>query len=236
MKMRMLKRPFVDRLTSSHLSWFSSQRYRGQGARRLVAVGAADPIHDLIRVDGTDNDKETIVRGVTIPVVSEQIAAGQLIENIPIADNGVTVRAFRVSSLKQSPAGSARWVVVAHLHFPSDDIQFTGQFIFGQGGVLHDVAQHLGGNLRAGVGDSDMIHRAVKRRVGVHMTASVLNSVINLNTGAVTRAFKQHMFENMGNPCAQPFAFVNATSPTPSLDRNDRRRVIRLNDDFQPVR
>ena len=67
------------------------------------------------------------------------------------------------------------------------------------------------------------------------MTASALNSVINLKTGAVTRAFKQHVFEYMGNPRTQPFAFVNAPGLAPSLNRHNRSRTVSLYNDFQPI-
>ena len=67
------------------------------------------------------------------------------------------------------------------------------------------------------------------------MTACVLNSVIDLETGTVTRAFKQHVFEYMGNPRTQPFAFVNAPGSAPALNRHNRRRIVSLYNDLQPI-
>ena len=67
------------------------------------------------------------------------------------------------------------------------------------------------------------------------MTACVLNSVIDLETGTVTRAFKQHVFKHMGNSRTQPFAFVNTPGSAPALNRHNRSRTVSLYNDFQPI-
>ena len=112
---------------------------------------------------------------------------------------------------------------------------FLGQFVGRQRRVLHDVAQDVDGDARAGVRHVNVIHRAVETRVGVHVTAGFLHFLVNAAAGPRRGALEQHVFEHVRQPGAEPAAFVNAAGHAPRLRRHDRRAVVFAHDDGQAV-
>ena len=124
---------------------------------------------------------------------------------------------------------------MSHVHLATDDIKFLGEFIRGKRGVLHDVAENIYRHTRAGVRHVNVIDRAIKARVGVHVTARFLYFLINAAAGASGRAFEQHMFQHMRQPRAEPATLVNAASHGPRLCRNHGRAVIFARDDGEAV-
>ncbi len=168
-------------------------------------------------------------------IIGADVVRLQLVENIQIADDGEAIRAARVGGFKQAAAGAAAGIILAHVHFAADDIEFLGEFIRRQRGVLHDVAQNINRRGRAGVRHVNVIHRAVEARVGVHVTAGFLHFLVNPAAGARRRAFEQHVFEHVRQAGAEPFALVNAAGHRPCLRGNDRRAVVFAHDDDEAV-
>ena len=101
--------------------------------------------------------------------------------------------------------------------------------------MLHDVAKNINGHTRACVRHVNVIDRAIKARVGVHVTARFLHFLINATARARGRAFEQHMFQHMRQPRAEPASLVNAASHGPRLRGNDGRAVIFTRDDREAV-
>ena len=236
MKVRMLERPFIHDLTQRNLPRLAGHGDGGQGAGRLIRVTVADPLQNLVGIDCTSHDEEAVVRGITLAVVAEEIVASQPVKNIPVADDRVPIGAFRVGRLKQPAAGTTGGVIVAHVHFSADDIEFTGQLVPRQGGVLHDVTQDFGGESCAGVGNGDVINRAIERSVGVHLSARILDGMIDLQPVTVACALEQHVLEHMGHSGTQPFALVNRPRTAPSLNGHHGSGIVRLKNNLQPVR
>ena len=152
---------------------------------------------DFVVLHVAGDDVKHIVRRVFFGVVTADVVGFQLAENVGIPDDGEAIRTARVGGFKQAAAGAAPGIVLAHVYFAADDVEFPGQFIGGQGGVLHDVAQDVNRRARAGGRHVNVIHRAVEARVGVHVTAGFLHFLVNAAAGAGGGALEQHVFEHV---------------------------------------
>src|SRR5450756_1522635 len=183
----------------------------------------------------TGDDVEDIVRRVFLGVIAADVVGLDAVEDVEIADDGIAIRTLGVSNLEQAAAGAAAGIVLAHVHFAADDIELLGEFIRRQGGVLHDVAQNIDGLHRAGVGDVDVINGAVKAGVGVHVTAGLLDFLVDAAAGAGGGALEQHVFEHMRKPGTEPFVLMDAAGGAPGLRGDDRRVVILAHDDGQAI-
>ncbi len=53
-----------------------------------------------------------------------------------------------------------------------------------------------------------------------------LDGMVDLQSGSVACALEQHVLEHMGHPGTQPFALVNASGSAPSLNGNNRGRIV----------
>jgi hypothetical protein len=127
-------------------------------------------------------------------------------------------------------------IILVHVHLAADDVHLLRQFLLGQRGVLHDVAEDVDGDFPAGVRDIDPIDRAVERRIGVHVTAGFLHFLINAAGRAGRCPFEEHVLQAMRQSGAEPPALVDAAGLAPGLRRDDRRVVILADDERQPVR
>ena len=180
-------------------------------------------------------DVEAIIGRIFFRVIIADVFRLKFVENIKIADDREAVGAFGVSGFKQPAAGAAAGVILAHVHLAADHIEFLGQVVRRQRGVLHDVAQYINSRDGAGVGHVNMINRAVEAGVGVHVAPGLLHFLINAAPGARGRAFKKHVFQNVRQPRAEPGALVDAARGAPGLRGDDRRVVIFAHDDRQSV-
>ena len=152
-----------------------------------------------------------------------------------IADDRETIRTLGVSGFKQPPARAPTRIVMAHIHLAADDIHLLAQLIGGQCGVHHDVAKNVDGDLRARVRHVDVIDRAVEGCVGVHVTAFILHLFVDDARRAIRGALEEHVFEDVRQSRAEPFAFVDAARRAPRLRGDDWRVVILAHDDGQAV-
>ena len=190
---------------------------------------------DFVILHVARDDVENIVGRVFLRVVITDVLRLHFVENIRVADDGETIRTLGVSRFKQATARAATRIVMAHIHFAADDIHFLREFVWWQIRVLHDVAQNINGLHRARVRHINMIHRAIKTRVGVHVTARFLHFLINTTARTRRCAFEEHMFKHMRQTRAEPRAFVNATGHRPRLRAHDRRVMIFADDDDEAV-
>lgn len=126
-------------------------------------------------------------------------------------------------------------IIHVHVHLAADHVHLLAQFVGGQGGVHHDVAEDVDGNLRAGVWHVDVIDRAVEGGVGVHVAARILHLLVDDARGAVGSALEQHVLQRVRKSGAEPLAFVDGAGAAPSLRRDDGRGAILANDERQPV-
>ena len=230
-----LNRGLFNHVTRPGLPGFARQHHWRQRPGFALGESLADLADDRLRLHIACHDKEHVVGHVPFPVISQNILRLERVENLRVADDGEAIRAFGVSHLKKPPARPSSRVVLVHVHFAADDIQFLVQFLRGQTGVLHDVAQNINGDSRAGVGDIDMKDRAIKGSVGVHVSARLLHLLVNAAARTRRGALEKHVLEDMGQTRAEPFAFADAARIAPGLGRDNRRAVIFPNDEHQPV-
>ena len=99
-KVRMLERAFVADLAAGHLAGFICQQNRGERLCGLGGVTVIDPPQNLVGIDSSGHDDEAVVRGVTFAVIIEKVVASQLVKNITIPDDRVSVGTLRISRLK----------------------------------------------------------------------------------------------------------------------------------------
>jgi hypothetical protein len=140
-----------------------------------------------------------------------------------------------IGGLEETAAGAACGVVVVHIHFAADDVEFFGELGVGEGGVPHDVGEDVDGHGGAGGGDIDPVDGAIEGGVGVHVTAGLLDFVVDTAWAAAFGAFEEHVFEDVGEAGAEPASFVDAAGAAPCLGADDWRGVIFADDDDQAV-
>jgi len=235
MKMAKLDGCLLDDFAHRRLPRFNGQIIRRNRARLRLPVGGFDLRHHVVVLHIAGDHVEAVVRRVFLRVIIADDLRLQLVENVRVTDDGEAIRAFGEGGLKQPSARAARGIVLAHVHFAADDVQFLRQFIRRQRGVLHDVAQDVYRSRRAGVRNVNVIHRAVEARVGVHVTAGLLHLLVNPAAGARGRALEEHVFEHVREARAEPAALMDAARRAPGLHGHHRRAVIFAHDDDQAV-
>ena len=97
----------------------------------------------------------------------------------------------------------------------------VGQKVDGNGGVLR--------------GEIDVVDRAIKRRVGVDVTAVRLDGGGDLAAGPAFRSLEEHVLKEVGKPRSQVPAFVNAAGLDPNLNGRQRRGGVALEQQRQAV-
>ncbi len=112
-------------------------------------------------------------------VIGEDVLALEVVENGRITDDGIAIRAARVGGFEKAPAGAPGWIIRVHVHLPQDDLFFLFKFVLRERRMLADIAENVDGGARAGIGDIDVIHGAIKRGVGVHVAAGILDLLVN---------------------------------------------------------
>jgi hypothetical protein len=130
-------------------------------------------------LDVADHDEEDVVGDVAFAVVGVDIGGAQFVEDVGIADDGEAVGALGIGGFEEAAAGPAAGVVVVHVHLAADDLEFLGEFGVGEGGVLHDIGEDIDGHAGAGGGDIDPVNGAIEGGVGVHVTAGLLDFLVD---------------------------------------------------------
>ena len=101
--------------------------------------------------------------------------------------------------------------------------------------MQHRVGQQIDRHARVFARQIDVIHRAIKRRVSVNVTAMGLDLGRDFPPRAPRRALEQHVFEIMRKPRAEVLAFVNTPRFHPDLHRGQRSRTIGFQDQRDPI-
>ncbi|OQB90234.1 MAG: hypothetical protein BWX84_02011 [Verrucomicrobia bacterium ADurb.Bin118] len=197
MQVPQFHRGFLYDFPGRRLPGFRRQHHGRQRAGFGTGVSLPDLGNYLARAHVAGNDKEHIVRRVFFVIVTHDVVALQFVENIRIPDDRVTIWAAGVGGFKQPAAGALVRIVLAHVHFPPDDLLFLGQFIRGKRSVLHDVAEDVHSHPRPGVRHVNVIDGAVKGGVGVHVPAGGLDLLVNLLSRPRGSAFEQHVLQHM---------------------------------------
>ena len=226
---------FLDDFAESDLTWFGGNDERRQRFGLGLGEGGLDLVEDGLGLDVADHDKEGVIGDVAFAVVGVDIGGAEFVEDVGIADDGEAVRALSVGGLEEAAAGPATGVVVVHVHFAADDLEFLGQFGVGEGGVLHDIGEDIDGETGAGCGDIDPVNGAIERGVGVHVTAGLLDFLIDAAGAAAFGALKEHMFQDVREAGAEPATFVDTAGAAPGLGGDDGGAVIFADDDHQTV-
>ena len=226
---------FLNDFARRGLSGFLRKHDRRQRSGLRFRVSIADLRDDRVRLQVAHGDEEDIVRGVFLVIITANVVRLEFIEDIRITDHGKAIRASGVCRFKQSAARAADGIVLAHVHFAADDIEFLRQLLRRQGCVLHDVAENVDGHAGAGVWDIDPIDGAVERGVGIHVAPGFLHFLIDARPRARGGAFEQHVFQDVRQAGAEPASLVNAAGHAPGLSCDDRRAVVLAHDDGQAV-
>ena len=234
-EMAQLNRGFLDDLAGCGLFRFFRQGHRGNRSGFVVLVSFTDLGNDLAGFYITRNHVKHVIRSVLAMVEIEDVLLLHFIVDVRITDNGIAVGAARVGRFEQTATRAATGVILVHIHFPKDNLFFLGHFVGRQRSVLHDVAKDVNGRVGTGVGRVNVKHRPVERCVSVHVTAGLLDFLINAAAAAGGGALEEHVLEHVSQAGAQPFAFVDAAGHAPRLGRDNRRAVIFANDDLQAV-
>ena len=182
-----------------------------------------------------NHHKKHVVWGVALVIVGDDVLPLDLVEDVRIPNDGVAIGTACVGGLKEPTAASAAGIVLAHVHFTPNDIQFLDQFVGGDAGVLHDVAEDINGHSGPGVGSVNMVNCPVERRIGIHGPAGVLNLLIDSARSSGGCAFEQHVLENVREAGSQPFTFMNASGLAPRLRRNHRGAAVFLDDNREAI-
>ena len=78
-------------------------------------------------------------------------------------------------------------------------------------------------------------NRPFKGGVGINVTAHSVNLVADLLGRAAFRPIEKHVLQQMGQPTAEPLAFVNAAGLAPGLNAGNRRGMLFSDNDRQTI-
>ena len=168
-------------------------------------------------------------------IIGEHILARELVEEIEIADDRMAIRVLVERRLEDELAQFGVGIIAAHGELAADDFHFLVVFLGGNRGIENGIAENFQRLQRAIGRKIDVIDGAIKRRVGVEMTAEVLDLLRHLAVAARGRALEHQVLEQMRKPGAEPRRLVDAARGAPELDGDDRRGVVGLDEDVEPV-
>ncbi len=228
-EMTHLDRRFLDHFAGRDLLGLRRKEGGRHGSRLRFCKGRPNLGFNSLGVDVADDDEEQVVRRVLLAVIIEDIIALHFIVDVGVADDSETIGASGVSGFEQAPRRPLARIVMVHVHFPEDDLLFLRHFVSGESGILDDIAEDVDGHGGAGVGNVNPIDRPVEGGVGIHVTACVLDLLVDASGGPVGCALKKHVFEHVGKAPSQPFALINAAGLAPRLRGNDRGAMVLAN-------
>ena len=189
----------------------------------------------FFRVHIADNHEREIVRHISRFVILHYLFLRQLVVNLHLADDRKPVGMSLIRRPKKEQTSHAIWIIHTHCKLAPDDFLLFVVFLRRQCGIHHSVAQHLQSRASAIFRHVDPKNRAIKRGICIDITPDVLNALRNLIGRPRFRSFKQHVFQNVGQTRAEVLILIDATGRAPRLHARDRRAVVFLHDDRQPV-
>ncbi len=190
----------------------------------------------LLRLDRAHHHEGEIVGHVTRFVILHHLLLRELVENIEQADDGQAIGMPLIGGGEKKLARHAIRIVEAHREFAPDHFLFLGVFLGRQGRVHHRIGQDIERRAHARFRDIDPINRAIERRVGIDVTAHVLDRLRDRVRRAVLRSFEKHVLEDVRQARAEVRVLIHAPGAAPSLHARDRRALVFLHDDGEAVR
>ena len=145
------------------------------------------------------------------------------------------VRVGEKSCVPLEPVGAATRIIHTHGHLAEDDLLFLEQLVGRDGGVHHAVGQKIHRCLPVFRRQVDVVNRLFEGSIGIHVAAGALDCVGDFADTTGGRAFKQHVFEHVGDASAHVLAFGDAAGPAPCLRTDDRCAVVFADQDGQAV-
>ena len=233
---RQLGDKFLMHFAPAKLRRFGRDENRRQRFGRIIFEKIAELLMDRVRVNVADDDEGEIVRHVTRAVILEHVVARELIENIEQADNRQPVRMTLIGGSEEELSRHSVRIVHAHGELAPDHFLFLGVFFRGQGRVHHRIGEDIERNRDAVLRDVDPIDGAIERRVGIDVTAHVLDLLRDRICRVGFRSLEEHVLEDVRQARAEMRVFIHAAGAAPGLDTRHRRAPVFLDDDRQAVR
>ena len=226
---------FLNDLARGGLARFAGQDLGRQRLGLALGEGALNLRHDFLGLDVAGDNEEDVVGDVPVAVISQNVLRLERVKNVRVANDGEAIGAFGVGAFEQAPSGAPSGIILVHVHFAADDVQFLAQLVGWQGGVLHDVAKDVDGHGGAGVGHVDVIDGAIKGSESVHVTPGRLHLLIDAAAGPGCGALEKHVLQHMGQTGSEPFPLRDAPRLAPGLGGHHRCAVVFPRDDRQAI-
>ena len=212
-------------------------RYGGRldGIHFKILGQLAEPRFDNSGLHITHDNKNQVVRHIHFFVVAKDFVPSDAVVNIRITDDRMSVGVGEKRRVPLQPVGPASGIIDAHGHLAEDDFFFLEQFVGRDGGVHHAVGQNFHRWLPVFRRQVDVVNRLLEGRIGVHVATGAFDRVGDVADTPGGGAFKQHVFEHVGDAGAQVLAFGDTAGPAPRLRTDNRRAVVFADQDGQAV-
>ena len=180
-------------VTARELSGFIRHQDRSQTLARRFAEMFGNRGPRRSRIEIPCDDEHEIVGHVTGAIISNQIVTRGRGENVAVPDDRLPVRMRAKRSFKQRLPEPLIGIIQTHVDLAQNHFLFLRHFLGGQGRTQHCVGQEV--DRHAGVlgRKIDIIHRAIKRRVSVDVSAMRLNGGGNLAARPALGALEKHV-------------------------------------------
>ena len=162
MQMTKFNGGFLEYLARRGLFRFLRQHDGRQRLRPGPGVGVTNLADGFLQLHIANDHEKDIIGNVFFAVVTVNVIRLEFIEDIRITDDSEAIGTARVSGLEQAAAGTAARIILSHVHFATDDIEFLREFLRRQRRILHDVAEDVDGHPRACVRHVNPINRPVE--------------------------------------------------------------------------
>ena len=210
-------------------------QHRGQADTRGFAEMLRDGRAGRRRVEVADDHQHEVVRHVAGAIIGQQVLVAVGREHIAVADDRLAVGMHAEGGFEQGLGEPLVGIVEAHVDLPQDDFLFLRHLPGGQDRMEHGIGEQVDGHGGVRGRHVDVIHRAVKRGVGVDVAPVGLHRRGNLPAGPALRALEEHVLEVVREAGPQIRALVHAAGLDPHLDGADRGRGVALQEDGESV-
>lgn len=190
----------------------------------------------FFRLEIARDDGEAAVGGVAGLVVCGEVRVADEVEEVAVADDGVAAGVEGEGGGEEELGGGVVGVVEAHVDFAADDVFFLFEFGFGEGGVEDEAGEAFQEGVEGVGGAVDVVDGAIEGGVGVPVATGGLDGVCEGFSVEIAGAFEDHVFEEVGDACAEVVAFVGAAGGDPDLGGDDGSGGVWIEDEGEAVR
>ena len=142
---------------------------------RIILEEVGELLVHFFRIDIADDDEREIIRNVTRLVILHHLLLRELVVNFDLADHRQAIRMPLIRGGEKELARHPIGIVHAHGEFAPDHFLFLVVFLRRQSRIHHRVGQNIERGRDAVLRHIDPENRAIERRVGVDVTADVLD-------------------------------------------------------------